>query len=134
MEESDEIILFQQFSNPIDANIIKTKLDAHDIPCFLTQENLANLYPGNHLLAFQVRLHLFAKDSERARQVIKEQYLSVDDDSILSCPTCRSTAIERDFPKGLTENLLTGLGVLFFGLFIPQKKVYHCRDCNREFN
>jgi len=134
MEESDEIILFLEFNNPIDANIIKTKLDAHDIPCFLTQENMANLYPGNHLAAFQVRLHLFAKDSERARLIISEQSLSLDDESIFCCPTCRSISIERDFPKSLTENLLTGLGVLFFGLFIPQKKVYHCRDCNREFN
>ena len=133
MEASDEIILFQQYENPIDANIVKTKLDAHDIPCFLTQENLANLYPGSHFTSFQVRLHLFAKDAERATQIINEQNLWVDDEDTIRCPHCRSKSVHRDFPKGLTEKFFTGLGVLFFGLFIPQKKVYHCRDCNREF-
>src|SRR5688572_15375144 len=126
-EETDKIILFQEFSNSIDANIIKTKLDANDIPCFLAQENLANLYPGNHLPAFQVQLHLFAQDAERARQVIQEAHLQINDETTIHCPFCYSRKIERDFPKDLSRKFFTGLGVLFFGLFIPQKKVYHCQ-------
>lgn len=78
-DEQDDIIVFKTFDSVIDANIIKTKLDAHDIPCFLTEENLANLYPTQNLLAIGVRLHLFAKDVEWAKEVLKENNLSIHD-------------------------------------------------------
>jgi hypothetical protein len=81
MDEQDDIIVFKRFENAIDANIIKTKLDAHGIPCFLTEENLANLYPTLNLLSNGVRLHLFEKDIEWAKEVLKENNLSLNDDS-----------------------------------------------------
>lgn len=79
MDEQDDIIVFQRFQNAIDANIIKTKLDAYGIPCFLSEENLANLYPTLNLLSNGVRLHLFEKDIEWAKEVLKENNLSVND-------------------------------------------------------
>jgi len=79
MEEQDEIIVFKRFENAIDANIIKTKLDANGIPCFLTDENLANLIPLQNFLAIGVRLHLFSKDVEWAKSVLSENNLSITD-------------------------------------------------------
>jgi len=79
MEDQDEIIVFKRFENVIDANIIKTKLDANGIPCFLTEENLANLYPLQNFLAIGVRLHLFAKDVEWAKSVLTENNLSINE-------------------------------------------------------
>lgn len=135
MEETgNDIIVFQEFDNSIDANISKTKLDAYGIPCFLTEENLANLYPGSQFISFRVRLHLFAKDAEQARQILNEQNLVIEDESNATCPRCRSSHLERDFPKKLSEKILSGLGVLFFGIFIPQKKIYRCLDCQQEFD
>ena len=75
MEEQDEIIVFKRFANAIDANIVKTKLDANGIPCFLSDENLANL----NFLAIGVRLHLFSKDVEWAKSVLTENNLSITD-------------------------------------------------------
>jgi hypothetical protein len=133
-EIGNNIIVFQEFDNSIDANISKTKLDAYGIPCFLTEENLANLYPGTRFFSFRVRLHLFEKDAEQARLLLNEQNLVVDDESKATCPRCRSAHLERDFPKKLSEKILSGLGVLFFGIFIPQKKIYRCLDCQQEFD
>lgn len=79
MEEKDDIVVYKRFENAIEANIIKAKLDANDIPCFLTEENLANLYPTLNLLSNGVRLHLFAKDVEWANEVLKENNLSIHD-------------------------------------------------------
>ena len=76
MGEEDDIIVFRRFENPIDANIIKAKLDAHGIPCFLTEEHLANLL---NLVSNGVRLHLFEKDAEWAKEVLKEINLSIHD-------------------------------------------------------
>jgi len=134
MQDHDDIIVFQKFDNAIEANIAKSKLDAYDIPCFLTEENMANLYPGaSNLMNFSVRLHLFGHDAERARQIMAENNLRVDDDSITLCPRCHSSNIERDFPKKLTLTFASSLRYLFFGIFYPEKKVYRCMNCDCEF-
>jgi hypothetical protein len=133
-DREDDIIVFQKFDSSIDANIVKSKLDAYGIPCYLTEENMANLYPGaNHLMNFNVRLHLFNHDAERARQILHESHLRIEDDSVLRCPHCRSNNIERDFPRKLTEKFAASLQYLFFGIFFPDKKVYRCVDCECEF-
>jgi Putative prokaryotic signal transducing protein len=134
MEEGEKIVVIREFDDVIAANICKTKLDAYGIPCFLTEENLASLYPGNQFLGFKVRLHLFNKDTEEAEHIIREALMAKDDGSFLLCPECQSQRLERDFPKRFYDKALSTLGVLFFGIFIPQKKIYRCLDCQQEFD
>jgi len=134
MDEVDEIIVYRQFDTAIEANIIKTKLDAFGVPCFLTEENLVNLYPGQPIFPFRVRLHIFAKDFDRAEQILAEESLSIEDDSVTRCPKCQSKSIEREFPKKLSATFLGELNVLFLGIFFPEKKINHCRNCNFEFD
>ena len=134
MQDRDDIIVFKRFDTVIEANIAKSKLDAYGVPCFLTEENMANLYPGpSKMMNSNVRLHIFSQDAERASQVMAENNLAVDDDTILQCPHCRSKNIEGDFPKNLTTSFLPSLQYLFFGIFFPDKKVYRCVDCETEF-
>jgi DNA-directed RNA polymerase subunit RPC12/RpoP len=129
MEEKDEIVVYKLFDSVIDANIAKTKLDAYGVPCFLTEENLSNLYPGQPFIAFKVRLHLFSKDLERANQVLEETSMRIDHESTIRCPKCNSSRITRGFPKRDSESL----AVIFFGVLFPHKKVNHCLDCDNEF-
>ena len=133
MYQQDEIIVFKQFDNSIEASIAKTKLDAYGILCFLTEENLANLYPGQNFMLFSIRLHLFANDAERATQIMDESNLVLND-TITKCPNCKSDKIERDFPKKLITTLSFILAVISFGIFFPQQKVYHCLACAHEFD
>jgi len=128
-EKDEEIIVLKYFDNAIDANIAKTKLDAYGIPCFLTEENMANLYPGQSLYAFKIRLHLFASDHERAIQILTKESLSVQQEGAGDCPRCQSQKITRAFPKKEADRLTT----IFFGIFFPHKKVSHCLDCGFEF-
>lgn len=72
MHKSDTIIVFRKYDSAIDANLAKTKLDAYGIPCFLTEENLNNLYPLHNVPLFGVRLHIFSNDAELAEQVLNE--------------------------------------------------------------
>ncbi|HEY9487734.1 MAG TPA: DUF2007 domain-containing protein [Chryseosolibacter sp.] len=125
----DDIIVLQHFDNAIDANIAKTKLDAYGIPCFLTEENMANLYPGQSLYAFKVRLHLFASDRDRAVQILEGDTLSVQDEGSVVCPRCHSSQVAREFPKKVSDSLT----YVLFGVFLPHKKVNQCRDCGCEF-
>lgn len=128
-QEGEEIIVLQHFDDAIDANIAKTKLDAFGIPCFLTEENMANLYPGQSLYAFKIRLHLFASDRARALQVLTGDGLSVAKEGGLECPQCHAHLITRAFPKKIEDSLL----IVFFGIFLPGRKVNVCTKCGFEF-
>jgi len=128
VENPDDIVVFQHFDNAIDANIAKTKLDAFGIPCFLTEENMANLYPGQSLNVFKVRLHLFATDRERASQILVQNLL-VEEESSVICPRCHSEKVTRVFPRKVADSLL----YVLFGVFLPHKKVNHCLHCDLEF-
>ncbi len=128
-EKADDIIVFKDFDSAIDANIAKTKLDAYGIPCFLTEENMAGLYPGQSLNAFKIRLHLFSADRERAFHVLTDQHIAIHDEGTPACPGCHSHRIERAFPKQLADRLV----FVLFGIFLPNKKVNHCLDCDLEF-
>jgi hypothetical protein len=128
-ENRDDIIVFQHFDSAIDANIAKTKLDAYGIPCFLTEENMAGLYPGQSFNAFKIRLHLFATDRERASSVLMNQDSALTNETSTVCPRCQSDKITREFPKKVADQLV----YVFFGIFFPHKKVNHCLDCGLEF-
>jgi hypothetical protein len=128
-QDHDDIVVFRQFNSSIEANIAKTKLDAYGVPCFLTEENMSNLYPGQPFLAFKVRLHIFSRDEENAKNILEENHLSVDSDPILQCPKCHSNKIERVFPKRMGDSLK----MIFFGVLFPNEKVNHCLGCDYEF-
>jgi hypothetical protein len=133
MQDHNSIIVLNTFNSSIEANIAKSKLDAYGIPCFLTEENMANLYPGaSTLMNFSVRLHILGDDEEHARHIMTEMNLNTLDDTVL-CPACRSNNILRDFPKKLTMSFISELRFLFFGIFNPEKKVSRCADCECEF-
>jgi hypothetical protein len=126
---SDNIIFFREFDSVIDANIAKTKLDAYGVPCFLTGENMSNLYPGQPFLPVKVRLHLFSKDLEGASMILSDVNLIGDHDHSVNCPRCQSGRTIRDFPKKFADSLK----FIFFGVLFPKEKVNHCLDCNHEF-
>jgi hypothetical protein len=69
----DKIIVYATYASAIEANLAKTKLDAYGIPCFLSDENLANIYPLAYFNAGQVRLHIFENDFSRSREILTEE-------------------------------------------------------------
>lgn len=132
MEENDRIIVLRSYETPIEASLAKTKLDAYGIPCFLSEENIGNLYPIQNPRFSGVRLHLFQKDAEHARQVLQETVTLAEDDLTI-CPRCRSKRIELDYSHKFSSRLLKILVALTLGLLPPSKKVYRCLDCEHEF-
>jgi hypothetical protein len=129
MPNHDTIVVLRQFDSGINANIAKSKLDANDIPCFLTEENMAALY--QQTFAINVRLHVFEKDREIAHRVLFET--EIGGESEILCPKCNSKSIVRDFPRKFSDGFAGALKVTFFGVFMPDKKIFHCMQCDHEF-
>ena len=77
-EPQEKIIIFCAYDTVVEANLARTKLDAHGIPCFLTDENLTNLYPIRNAIFPGVRLHIFEKDYELVKSTLEEDQSEED--------------------------------------------------------
>ena len=77
-EPQEKIIIFRAYDFVVEANLARTKLDAHGIPCFLTDENLTNLYPIRNAIFPGVRLHIFEKDYEEVKSLLEENQSGED--------------------------------------------------------
>ncbi|HLT81583.1 MAG TPA: DUF2007 domain-containing protein [Cyclobacteriaceae bacterium] len=122
-----DIIVLKRFETVIEANIARTKLDAFGIPCFLTEENVTNM--TTHLLSGGIRLHVFARDEERARQIVMGDQLSKSDDGLIVCPRCHSRKIIRNGPESGLGKFMRGIVRVLLGLTRP----YYCQNCGHEF-
>jgi len=125
-EPEQKIIVFAAYDTVMSANLVKTKLDAYGIPCFLTDEHFVGLYPIRNDLFPGVRLHIFEKDKEQVKEILVEE-TKIE----RTCPACGSTNIIYEPSK--QGNLTSILTSIMLGLFLPVKKVYRCENCEREF-
>ncbi len=71
-DATEKIIVFDSYDTSIQASLVKTKLDAYGIPCFLTGENFVNLYPFRNELFSGVQLFIFEKDKDRVVEILVE--------------------------------------------------------------
>jgi hypothetical protein len=129
MKEEEKIIVFDSYDTVMAANLVKTKLDAYGIPCFLSDENFVGLYPIRNELFPGVRLFIFEKDKEKVTEILAD--VTPSNPERKHCPVCRSVRIEEEFSqKGVMGTVISSL---LLGLFLPVKKVYRCADCHHTF-
>jgi hypothetical protein len=80
MNTDDEIITFQTYYNPMEAEIIRTKLEANGIPSFISDESLGVLYPVYNQGGGGIKLKVFARDVEKCKEILADEGLPYDDD------------------------------------------------------
>jgi len=80
MQKDDEIVTLRTFYNPMEAEIIRTKLEANDIPSLITDESLGILYPVYNQGGGGIKLKVFAKDIEKAEEILSEESSLSDED------------------------------------------------------
>jgi len=71
-DQQEKIVVFRAYDTAVEANLAKTKLDAYGVPCFLTEEHFVGLYPIRNDIFPGVRLYIFEKDAEQAKEVLTE--------------------------------------------------------------
>lgn len=138
----DKIIVYRTFYNPIEANIIKAKLEDFGIPCFLTDENVATIQPLFNQAIGGVKLNVFEKN------VAEIDALLVDDLSMVvpemeqeknevtvPCEKCRSTNVSYGMAtKNKHSWWVAVLSILLMVYPFKVNKCYHCYKCGHEFN
>lgn len=138
---NDRIIIFQTFSDPIQANIIKGLLVSYGIECFLSDENIVTLNPLYSNALGGVKLHVFERDVEQINEILQAQNLLPKPDSPIAseqdqviCPECHSTNVSYGGSVRRKFGYLDALVPILLMVYpFSMRKVYHCFDCGHEF-
>lgn len=131
--------ILKTFDNPIDAHLLKSKLESEGIACYILDENIVGLNPLLNIAVGGIKLMVAVADLDRARLVLEEidntPFLT-DQDVAIRCPECGSTNIFNNIKnnEGTRGVLATVLSFITMTYPIYTKKSYLCRDCDKVFN
>ena len=121
------------FTNYIEANIIKGRLEEENINCWLRDENTVTIDP---ILTNAVGgIKLMVAEAQADRAVALLQQFRKEKKALIKCPNCGSDNVEFVSTPRKPSNWLGAIaGFLLGDLAMPVDKVYHCFDCGKEFD
>lgn len=145
----DKIVVFETYYNPIEANIIKSRLMDSGVQCFLSDENMITINPLYTQALGGIKLHLFEKDVNTARSILQDEDVQIalgeamvdvpesqndDIQSDLVCPNCGSSNVGYVQATKKRFSILTMIvSILLLVYPFAAKKTNHCFDCEFEF-
>jgi DNA-directed RNA polymerase subunit RPC12/RpoP len=133
-----ELITLKTFDNPIDAHLLKTKLESEGVPVYIFDENINTLNPLYNIATGGIKLKISEADIDIAIQVIQDaenaRYLDEHEEAI-RCPVCGSDDLYNNFrsmkgTKGFLSAIVSFL-LMIFPIYV--KVVYKCKNCEHEF-
>jgi hypothetical protein len=143
---TDNIVVYESFIDPIKANVVKGLLDSYGIECFLSDENMVTLNAMYSQAIGGVKLNVFEKDIDRINTLLKAENIDPEtcskgekEDVGTVCPKCNSSnvafggSVKQKF--GLSNVLIFSFITSLFLMVYPFKmrKVYRCFNCDHEF-
>ncbi len=145
----DKIVVFETYYNPIEANIVKSRLMDSGVQCFLSDENVITLNPLYTQALGGVKLHLFEKDVNTARSILQDEDVQIalgkamedvpesnnnETQSEQLCPNCGSANVGYVQATKKRFSILTMIISLMLLIYpFAAKKTNHCFDCGNEF-
>ncbi|PLW94450.1 MAG: hypothetical protein C0592_02750 [Marinilabiliales bacterium] len=126
-----KVIRLRTYSDSIEANIAKAKLQGEGIACFLTNENFNALQPdfGNRITG-GIDLMINETDKELALEILND----VVEDESYKCPHCGSDRVIIRYGKNAVSRFFLVLGSILMGAPIRQSSnEYFCRSCRKSF-
>ncbi len=142
MNTDDKIITFASYYDPMLAHIIRTRLEANGVACFVADENTIGANPLYNQAVGGVKIKIFERDLERCREILategdlhEKDHFEIDNDSntYVVCPYCASTNVSNiaeDLNKGEWPVLSSILNLA--NPFQTQMN-WRCNNCQREF-
>ncbi|MCB2406543.1 DUF2007 domain-containing protein [Hymenobacter lucidus] len=136
----DRIVVLESFADPIAAHMAKSRLEAEQIPCFLTNENLVSLNRLYGPASGGVRLHVRQQDAEAALEILRYETVPMavshpndaPEPDIVHCPRCDSTDVA--FGPATRNTYSFPMLMLSVLLGYPLRgKRFHCFHCQHEF-
>lgn len=142
MDESERIVTFKTYYDPMLAHIVRGRLEANEIECFIAHETAINLKPYLIQAMGGVSICVFKKDEQHCRDILSADG-SIDDIEErnqeraaigVMCPYCGSDNVRygaATIPKFHLPSLIASL---FFFVPLYFRNAWHCFNCHCEFD
>jgi len=142
---NDKTVVYCNYYNPIEANIIKARLEDSGFSCFLADENVSTINPLFNQAIGGVKLIVFERDVEQIKEMLAEVNSPMESyghetseeanqqDKII-CEACGSDDV--GFGMATTHQYswwVTIISLLFAVYPFKANKCYHCYSCGHEF-
>ncbi|RDC54487.1 DUF2007 domain-containing protein [Pedobacter chinensis] len=145
---NDRTLVYSTYYNPVEANIVRAKLEDAGFACFLADENVATLNPLYNQAIGGVKLIVFERDVESINALLTENIELAADSSNMDLPDnaeivndlviCTSCGA-KDAGYGMATKhkhswWVIAISFLLGGVYpFKGNKCYHCYNCGFEF-
>ncbi len=143
MAKEEPIITFRSYYDPMLAQIVKTRLEDNDIPCFMADENIAVMNPLYNNAVGGIKLKIFERDLDRCNAILADEGIpgvdETDDTTVTAsevviCPYCGSENVRYGDATEKKYGIISMI-VAFFFMVMPflSRKAWHCFNCGKDF-
>jgi len=136
----DKIVTLQSYYDPMLAEIIRTRLEANGISCFIADNNTIGANPLYNQALGGVKVKVFERDVEKCREILaqSEELELVDDladETMPPCPYCNCTNVRYGSATEVKTDWFASLlsYIIFAFPFMYARKAWHCFNCNKDF-
>ncbi len=139
----DKIVTLEAFYDPMLAEIIRGRLEANGIPCFIADNNIISANPLYNQAMGGVKIKVFEHDVEKCREILsRSEELALTDEKLdqseTTCPYCNSPNVRYGAATPVKTNwlfsLISFLSLSFLSAIYPfPRKAWHCFNCGKDF-
>jgi DNA-directed RNA polymerase subunit RPC12/RpoP len=130
----DKIVTLSSYYDPMEAQIVRGRLEANGVACFVADDNMLAANPFYNQALGGVKLKVFKHDLEKCREILAEDIILQADDSLMQCPYCQSNNVHYSaapIKRNWVSIILTAL-ISTFPVYL--RRTWICMDCGANFN
>jgi ribosomal protein L37AE/L43A len=135
----DKIVTLISYHDPMLAEIVRGRLQANGIDCFIADDNTIWANPLLTQAVGGVKIKVFEKDIKKCREILSQTPEVETDDELsreakLICPNCGSTNVRYGAATLRRTNWITAI-ISFLLMVYPfyARKAWHCFNCGKDF-
>lgn len=133
-----EILPIRAYNDVGEAYIVKNRLEAEGITCYIRDEHTLTVNPLYNSALGGIKLCVQESDVETALKILVELEstpLTDDAGNTITCPKCGSDHIIGDYKSMRDPRSILAILIAFFLAIFPffVKSVRKCKDCGAEF-
>jgi hypothetical protein len=134
----DKLVTLKTFDNPVQAHILKGRLESDGIESYIFDENIVILNPLYNNLIGGIKLKIRESDLPEATAIIEDientPYQS-EEEITIHCPYCHSGNIEGNYKsfKGVKGFFSALISFLTFTYPLYYQAAYRCNNCQKLF-
>jgi DNA-directed RNA polymerase subunit RPC12/RpoP len=129
----DKIVTLRSYYDAMEAEIVRGRLEANDISCFIADDNTLAANPFYNQAMGGIKIKVFEHDLEKCREILAEAAVLEAGDELMTCPYCKSTHVHFSAAPVKRNWFSIILAVLISTFPIYLYRTWICMDCGASF-